>query len=344
MSYFLQKIILITSVLCVVQHAVSEVYTVEIERPEFDRWMYPYNASVGSRENAPTFSSIGGGYEQFDDRDGQILLGFATGSQVAENQGAGRYEVIEASIEITLSNSDLIFDPTSDQWQSYLPEGGVEDADLGRPMELFGAAFRGGFDGWSFGETGSFPFGAVRRERNAYPLSFTSGLGGVDASNNVLDEFDPAPFSVGVAHGIAVGEPMPSETVMHFEIDVDDADIQCYLRNALDQGLVSFVLTSLHQAQQPGVDGTSGILQPAFHMKESWLVYYEIADAAQLSMIVEMSGGAIPEDLDGDGSVGVADILIAIADWGYCDCCSSDIDGDGEVGVSDLLLIIGAWS
>lgn len=331
---------LLASLLGIAHHAIGDVYIVEVEKPEFDRWMYPYNASVGSRENAPTFSSIGGGYKQFDDRDGQILLGFATGDQVAESQGAGRYDVIEASVEITLSNSGLIFDATQDPWQSYLPDGGIEDADAGRPMELFGAGFRGGFVGWTFAETGPFPFGAVRRERNAYPLSFTQGFGDVDASNNVLDEFNPSAFAIGMAQGIAEGQPMPSETVMHFDIDVSDPDIQCYLRTALDQGLVSFVLSSLHEAQVPGV---IGLLQPAFHMKESWLVFYDIADAGQLSMIVDLVESTIPEDLDQNGVVNVEDLLLALSDWGICSCCLSDIDNDGVVGINDLLAIIGAW-
>ena len=318
----------------------GEVYVVEIEKPEFDRWMYPYNASVGTRENAPTFSSIGGGYEEFDDRDAQILLSFATLDFIDPNLGKNKYDIIEATVEITLSNSDLIFDATSDAWQTYLLDGGESDTDLGRPIELFGAGFRGEFDGWSFGESGPFPFGAVRRERNVYPLSFTPGLGPIDASNNVLDQFDSTPFSVGIAVGIEAGQPMPSETVMRFSIDVNDPDIQCYLRQEMNQGLASFVLSSLHEAQQPGF---RGFLQPAFHMKESWLVYYEIAEAAQLYLTVEVLDNSIPEDLDGNGVVNVEDLLIALSDWGVCTCCRSDLDGNGEININDLLAIIGAW-
>ena len=48
-------------------------------------------------------------------------------------------------------------------------------------------------------------------------------------------------------------------------------------------------------------------------------------------------------DVDGDGVVGVSDVLAAIADWGVCVDCPADINGDGVVDVSDLLLIIGAW-
>jgi hypothetical protein len=48
-------------------------------------------------------------------------------------------------------------------------------------------------------------------------------------------------------------------------------------------------------------------------------------------------------DIDGDGVVGVIDLLTAIGVWGPCSNCNADIDGDGNVGVSDLLSIIGQW-
>ena len=50
-----------------------------------------------------------------------------------------------------------------------------------------------------------------------------------------------------------------------------------------------------------------------------------------------------PLDLDGDGVVGVSDLLIVLADWGPCPLCTGDLDADGAVDVNDLLLIIGSW-
>ena len=49
-----------------------------------------------------------------------------------------------------------------------------------------------------------------------------------------------------------------------------------------------------------------------------------------------------PPDLDGDGMVGVTDILALIAGWAGNDPLH-DLDGDGVVGVSDLLAMIAAW-
>ncbi|MCH7849592.1 MAG: hypothetical protein IIB53_14675 [Planctomycetes bacterium] len=51
-------------------------------------------------------------------------------------------------------------------------------------------------------------------------------------------------------------------------------------------------------------------------------------------------------DLDGDGTVGVSDLLILLGAWGQCDDCNdciADLDGDCVVGVKDLLILLGNW-
>ncbi len=56
-----------------------------------------------------------------------------------------------------------------------------------------------------------------------------------------------------------------------------------------------------------------------------------------------------PEDLDGDGRVGVGDLLALLGAWGACPSCDdpascpADLDGDCSVGLADLLLLLAAW-
>jgi len=52
---------------------------------------------------------------------------------------------------------------------------------------------------------------------------------------------------------------------------------------------------------------------------------------------------AVPGDLDGDGVVGIEDLLIVISGWGSCSNCVADINKDGVVDVEDLLLVISYW-
>ena len=65
-------------------------------------------------------------------------------------------------------------------------------------------------------------------------------------------------------------------------------------------------------------------------------------DGVRLSTIV---CGALG-DLDGDGTVGVKDLLILLGLWGPCDDCDNclaDLDDDCTVGVKDLLILLGNW-
>ena len=54
-----------------------------------------------------------------------------------------------------------------------------------------------------------------------------------------------------------------------------------------------------------------------------------------------------PADLDGDGFVTFADLLLLLDGWGPCppnERCVGDVDCDGEVDFTDLLLLLDAWS
>ncbi|MEE8153487.1 MAG: hypothetical protein V3T53_00840 [Phycisphaerales bacterium] len=54
-----------------------------------------------------------------------------------------------------------------------------------------------------------------------------------------------------------------------------------------------------------------------------------------------------PADLNMDGSVGAADLLILLVSWGPCPDppadCPADLDGNGSVGAADLLILLAAW-
>ena len=49
-----------------------------------------------------------------------------------------------------------------------------------------------------------------------------------------------------------------------------------------------------------------------------------------------------PADLDGDGMVGVRDLIAVLFAWGNKGG-PEDLDDDGDVGFSDLLIVLAAW-
>lgn len=53
---------------------------------------------------------------------------------------------------------------------------------------------------------------------------------------------------------------------------------------------------------------------------------------------------ACPGDLDGDLSVGVSDILVALSEFGCTANCTADITGDGQVTVADFLEILSLYA
>ncbi|MCH8343992.1 MAG: hypothetical protein IH983_08385 [Planctomycetes bacterium] len=76
-------------------------------------------------------------------------------------------------------------------------------------------------------------------------------------------------------------------------------------------------------------------------MDNSGTDYYDVS-AAPFSIVAP----SIPGDLDGDGVVGILDLLSLLAAWGDCPAkgeCPADLDGDGSVGILDLLALLANW-
>jgi len=325
--------------ICIVgQVLASQTVEVIIESPIHDRWVYPFNSVPGERAIASSFTAFNSEYDFFDDRDGQVLLGFETQQAVPAGLGVGAYQVVSGRLSLMIESDDIIYDSTPDSWQTYLVDGPV-DEDPGRATIVSGVAFRGGFDGWSFGETGDF--GAVEiGGRNVYPIEFDADGMPVDISNSITEGYDPKPFGVGMTSEVAEGDVMPSLTTLTFELDVSDPDIQCYLRAALEDGLLTMLVTSLHPASE---QGSGGEPYADWVMKENSLVFFGYADAAGLELdVVVADPPGTTGDINGDGSVNVTDLLMVLNDWG-CTCCLTDINADGRTDVADLLAVIGNW-
>ncbi len=327
--------------------ACGQEITVDYAAPLLDRWMYPFNSSPGYRAEASVFSAIGQENSfppfSFDQRDGQFLLGFDTGAQIPTGRGRCGYRVLSATLTLTVSQDGAFAcDPTYDAWTTYVPN---TDSDPGRPVELYGAAFRNGWQACTNPEqfpcfyegtpsNPGPPFGpsASSDVRNVFPTDFAGGALR-DVSNNVRDQFDPAPFAIGRNAMLAPGSAVPVDTMLVFELDAASPEVRAYLHQSLDQGSTRLVVTSLQPATSDGGPGSGQFA--AFYTKEA--VIPEFAPRLSLRVLL-----IPPGDADGDGQVNFTDITTSLANWTASGPpgIAGDADCDGAVGFNDILEVL----
>jgi hypothetical protein len=72
----------------------------------------------------------------------------------------------------------------------------------------------------------------------------------------------------------------------------------------------------------------------------AWCLGVDNETGAELG---DPGGCACPWDLDGDGDLGMGDLLIVLSTWGPNPGAPADFDGDGEVGFFDLLKLLSRW-
>ncbi|HTH46242.1 MAG TPA: hypothetical protein VMB21_01900, partial [Candidatus Limnocylindria bacterium] len=226
-------------------------FALDVASPTLDRWMYPFNFEPATRPVAPTFASFD---PRFDTRDAQFFLGWDTDHLVTTNRSPQKYLLRSVRLTLTITaDQAFLYDPTYDSYVTYMTNrpGYVPDGDAGRPVELYGAAFRGGFTAATYTETSSYgPLGSVTADtisiatRNAYPMMFGPDGQPVDVSNNVGQQnaswtnapFEARPWAVGQTTNAAPGALVPDDSKFTFDVDLTDPLIVGYLQQALDEG------------------------------------------------------------------------------------------------------------
>jgi hypothetical protein len=329
---------LIASIACAAQ-----TWTADFATPAYDRWMYPFNSTPGTRPTISTFGSEPGA-SIFDCRDGQMLVAFDTAGSLPTGLGDD-LTVTRAVLELEVAgNLSFAYDPTPDPWQTFLGPSDPEwmaDADAGQPVELFGVGYRNGFSRSTFVENSPYaPVGTsplAPAVRNAFAASCSPDGTLRDVSRTPRERYSPVPFAIGAIDGVVAGELVPAGRTMRFELDVLDPGVQRYLRDGIGAGRLALAVTSLTFVQQQ-----SGQF-PSFVAKENALVAIGAARAARL--IVEATDGpaCAPADLNCDGAVNGDDLGELLAAWGPCDACAADLNGDGAVNGDDLGSLLASW-
>jgi hypothetical protein len=122
---------------------------------------------------------------------------------------------------------------------------------------------------------------------------------------------------------------------MRFDLDVSRADVQEFLRGAVDAGRIRFSVTSLKKVVQ------QGSVFPSFYCRENPVVTATGVGDATLTITVN-TGTCAVADIDCNGTVDSADLGALLAGWGSPG--PADLDGDGTVGSADLGILLSNWS
>jgi hypothetical protein len=267
-----------------------------------DKYMYPFINDLpaddplaeGRRGSASAFGAYGAidlPAFNFDDRDAQFFLDFATAAVVEPGKGASSYRVLSLTVTIVVENNDIFsYDPSFDLLGSY--SGAFPDPDAGRPMELYGVGYRSGWTRSTFTEDSPFqtqasssisdPKSDWNRKRNAFALDFSAAGVPRDVSNNVEEGFEVNPWAVADSPGsidyegnyvespLGLGSLVPEGRVFRFQVDLTDPHIVAYLQDSLHAGHLHFMVSSLYGTTQQSTD------IPRFYTKDhdSGIGYY----------------------------------------------------------------------
>ncbi|MCZ7591939.1 MAG: hypothetical protein M5U15_07185 [Kiritimatiellae bacterium] len=285
---------------------------VSANEPTYDRWLYTFGATDGTRPEASTYRTVD---PRFDERDAQAYFAFVLTNEIPAGLGANSYQILSCRFEATVnagSPNAPIYDPTLDEWTSYLDSGHplfTADEDAGRPMELYGAGWSyDGYTPWTFGEAGLLFTNGVnygnpdtKGQRTVYPIMMQDGQA-IDVSNNIdpdgtgTNGFTAIPFAIGTAE-LTPGDSLPANTTFTFDLNTEDAGVQSYLAQALNEGILPLIISTLHLTAQPGEDASGLILEdyPNWVQKENLADQYpatlEITYLVSPSLELGLEGG-----------------------------------------------------
>ena len=287
---------------------VGQPFAVKSRATSIARWMYPFNGNPAGRPAASVFAAFGSA-GSFDTRDAQFLLGWDTTNIIPAGMGARNYLIRQARVALTISSGNqYVYTGILRDYRSYFPTNDprhVAPASSGAPVELYGVGFRGGWTVATFLQDTTFfaSGGGDFTNRTAYAAGFDTNGVLADVSNNVGDDgtneiggaFEVAPFAVGQTADVSEGQLMPVGSQLTFDVNIDDPLIYGYLQNALNDGKLDLMVSSLLAASFTGAPN-----YPNFYT-----IFNSLADPSQYPLL-DIEGAVVRTNLDTDAD-GLAD-------------------------------------
>lgn len=316
-------------------HATQQTWN----KPGMDVWTYPSPLQPGVRTLGPTFLTSPGVDDngQFlpsssrdPSRRGMSFAVFDTSAKIATRLPAAYYEVTSVTMTFTMQESTagfIYYDNQPITNAELLEEYVTGNIGTQRPMELYGVALNAGYTGFNFGSGGGgakpfvetlFPYSPTGAEGVliAYPIAADESGEFVDVSNsmtggysataeeNWTEPFDPVPWSIGTAAGLAPGDLIPENTTFTFDVDLSISGVTEYVQQSLGDGALGFYLSSNHFAGDPHNGGT--IPYPQWYHKEFNPAFGGVAP----TLAVDVTVRELPGDYNLDAVVDGADYSV----------------------------------
>lgn len=209
-------------------------------------------------------------------------------------------------------------------------------------------AFRPDADGWAFGTYGTGGDGYTQQINGAFS----------DTHHRLVAALQPDIWMEGLAQ--QGSEPSSMDDFLAIVRAAAPQVEAAWLGESTHTGTSSnWHHYILDNAAAAGVPAVSLIEEPGFGTIEDQAVaglrhngnhYSHRGNDRLAQRWLELLGdaAAVPGDIDGDGIVGITDLLAMLGAWGPCPApcppaCAADVDGDCNVGVGDLLTLLANW-
>lgn len=310
---------------------------------DLDSWIYNMASQPGSSTAAPTWLNIvtiNSSTQQFDPmsssnpaRLGTAFFAFNSSGKITPGLAPSRYQInsvtFTASCQFAGDISALYENQPVSQSQ-ILEEVASNNMTWQKPVELYGAGFRGGYTGLEFspappgpplfdelvhGYSGSggsyvvYPVVGSESQPGAYIDVMNSVTGGFSATEpgNTTAPFTPTPWAIGTTN-LTRGAPLPTISTFTFDLDLNEPGVVRYLQESLATGGVGFVLSSLHATTDFGGSG----VYPRWYTKESAAFPISAPPELMPQLVIdfEILPAGVAGDYNGNGVVDAADYVV----------------------------------
>lgn len=290
--------------------------------PSDDQWQYPFNFTPGFRPTGSCFGAAG--EENFNDRDGVVIIAWDTSASITPGQGPDAYDVASVRVTLTIqANANImpswVPDLTADEWFTYdingdgevnldgIPrgepgdtDGESDDSDPGRSIDLFGVMFGPTYSLGTWTEFSSYigandqtsaardPFPFVYQKGTLVPLHVEDHVDGLFNEGAGVLQFTPVPWAIGVPLNYTPGtQQVPFDVAFEIDLSLSDGEVKRYFQNQLNAGRIVVAITSLTETVQQGP--VAGI--PSFYMKEGVPLD---PGAKAAALVVEIADQTVP--------------------------------------------------